>query len=314
MRIGRRDGLKMAMSTSTLAPQSEDAITKHLAIHRRVTAREFPWDYGRGLELAMLRNCCVPSIADVLATGGEFRKRGHKRYDDTRILLRELVRNGYESEHGRQALRQINRAHRPYEISNDDMLYVLSTFVFEPVRWIDRWAWRSMTEREKLAGFHFYRAIGGRLGVTGIPESYTEFEQFNLQYEYKRFANTANTRRLGAEVLDVYVSMYGRPVRPAVRRLWSARLDSNARAALGISPTPHWAKLLNALILHGHAGLECRAPKWCAKAFARPDDRSYPEGYRLCQIGPNANTSTATRTSAASGQPFSRSASRQHRR
>lgn len=304
----------MAVRTSRPVPQSGDAITDHLAIHRRVTAHEFPWDYGRGLELAMLRNCCVSSIADVLATSGEFRNRGHKRYDDTRILLHELVRNGYESEHGRQALRQINCAHRPYEISNADMLYVLSTFVFEPVRWIDRWAWRSMTEREKLAGFYFYRAIGSRLGVTGIPENYAEFEQFNQQYEREQFANTVNTRRLGAEVLDVYTSMYTRPVRPVVRRLWSARLDSNARAALGMPPTPHWAKLLNALTLHGHAGLERRAPKWCARTFARPDARSYPEGYRLCQVGPNASMSNVARTSATSGQSFSRSASRQHRR
>lgn len=286
----------MADSTSTAAPESDDPAEGHLAIHRRVTAHEFPWDYGRGLELAMLRSYCVPSIADVLAASGEFRDRGQKRYDDTRILLRELVRNGYNSRRGRQALRQINRAHRPYEITNEDMLYVLSTFIFEPVRWIDRWAWRSMTEREKLAGFHFYYSIGRRLGVTEIPESYVEFEEFNQEFERTRFACTANTRRLAAEILDVYASMYGRPIRPAIRKLWAARLDPHARTALGIPSAPHWARLLNALVLHGHAGLERMAPKWCAKTFARPDARSYPEGYRLCQIGPGASTTSAKRT------------------
>lgn len=266
-----------------------DPVKDHLAIHRLVTAREFPWDYGRGLELAILRTCCVPSIARILVHSGEFRERGQKRYDDTRILLGELVRNGYDSTRGRQAIRQVNRAHRPFDIDREDMLYVLSTFVFEPTRWIERWAWRPLTATEKQASFHFYRAVGRRLGVAGIPEDLDEFERFNRDFERRNFAHTPQTRDGGADVLRLYAAMYWRPVRPVAAAVWRARLDEQALAALGIGGAPRWARLLNAVVLRAHATAERVAPAWTAAAFDRPDARTYPGypcGYHLSDIGP----------------------------
>jgi hypothetical protein len=35
-------------------------------------------------------------------------------------------------------------SHRRFNINNKDYLYVLSTFVFEPVRWNERYGWRPM--------------------------------------------------------------------------------------------------------------------------------------------------------------------------
>jgi hypothetical protein len=36
-------------------------------------------------------------------------------------------------------------------ISNDDLLYTLSLFAIEPVRWVKRYEWREMTEMEICA-------------------------------------------------------------------------------------------------------------------------------------------------------------------
>ena len=41
----------------------------------------------------------------------------------------------------------MNQMHGAYAISNDDMRYVLSTFVVIPMRWLDRFGWRPMSER-----------------------------------------------------------------------------------------------------------------------------------------------------------------------
>lgn len=258
-------------------------------IHRRVTAREFPWDYGRGLEVAMLHTFCVPSIAAVLTESGELRDRGPKRYDDTRILLGEVVRHGHDSERGRTAIRRINRAHRPYDITNADMLYVLSTFVLEPVRWIDRWARRPMTAAERLAGFEFYRELGRRLGVTGIPHEYAEFEDLNLEFERTRFAPTRQGHRLATDLLNVYASLYPAAVRAVAVDVWHARLGAPVRAALGLPGPSGPGRLLNHAVLRGHAALEHVAPNWCTAAFARPEARTfpgYPHGYDLNDIGP----------------------------
>ncbi|MGA7215407.1 MAG: oxygenase MpaB family protein, partial [Terrimicrobiaceae bacterium] len=55
---------------------------------------------------------------------------------------------------------------------NSDYLYVLSTFIYEPIRWIDRFGWRGLTGNERLASYYFWCAVGRRVGIREIPESY----------------------------------------------------------------------------------------------------------------------------------------------
>jgi hypothetical protein len=43
----------------------------------------------------------------------------------------------------------MNALHGRFRIANEDFLYVLSTFVFEPIRWNQRFGWRRMTEFEQ---------------------------------------------------------------------------------------------------------------------------------------------------------------------
>ena len=137
----------------------------HVEIYHLMSGYEFPWDITRALELALYRTYCVPSISALLDRTGEFYKRTQKRYDDTALIVAEIAKWGYDSERGREALRRMNRAHGRFDISNDDYLYVLSTFIYEPVRWMDRFGWRKMTVNEKLASYYFWYEIGRRMGI-----------------------------------------------------------------------------------------------------------------------------------------------------
>src|SRR5690242_1703453 len=121
----------------------------HLEIYQISAGLEFPWDYTRALEFALFRTYCVPSISALLAATGEFRDRPQQRYDDTALLTAELAAHGYDSPRGKEALRVINRAHGQYAISNDDMLYVLTTFIYDPIGWIERYGWRRLTDHER---------------------------------------------------------------------------------------------------------------------------------------------------------------------
>jgi hypothetical protein len=103
---------------------------------------EFAWDIEKALEFALFGTYAVPSISGLLAPTGEFRDRTRKRYDDTELLLSEIAENGQESAWGRAAIARMNEMHGRFRISNDDMLYVLSAFVVEPKRWIDRFGKR----------------------------------------------------------------------------------------------------------------------------------------------------------------------------
>ena len=120
-----------------------------------LTYQVFPWDIERSLELALFNTYAIPSISRLLARTGEFVERPRKRYDDTVLILAEIGESGLESERGQAALGRINAMHGRFRITNEDYLYVLSTFVLEPTRWIDRWGWRRPSEHEKLANFHF---------------------------------------------------------------------------------------------------------------------------------------------------------------
>ena len=159
--------------------------------HERIvflsTCYDFPFDTTRALEFALFRTFCVPRIARLLDGTGEFRNRAQKRYDDTDIIVSELMEHGYSSERGSRALARMNAQHGRFKIANDDFRYVLSTFIYEPIRWNARFGWRQMCETERLAYFHFWRQVGERMGIKDIPADYAAFERYNIDYETTAF-------------------------------------------------------------------------------------------------------------------------------
>jgi hypothetical protein len=136
---------------------------------------DFPFDTTRALEFALFRTFCVPSIAALLDRTGEFQKRPQKRYDDTDVIVSELMEWGYDSDRGRRALRRLNQQHGRFTIANEDFLYVLSTFIYEPIRWNERFGWRLMCETERLAYFNFWREVGRRMNIKELPAGLHDF-------------------------------------------------------------------------------------------------------------------------------------------
>ena len=65
----------------------------------------------------------------------------------------------------------MNQIHGRFSIANEDYLYVLSTFVFEPIRWNARFGWRPMCEQERLAMFAFVMWVARRrtLSASRVP-------------------------------------------------------------------------------------------------------------------------------------------------
>lgn len=98
---------------------------------------------------------------------GEFKKDCTRRAEDTELVLMEITEthsriqkqlgkdpNTPEEDIKAQwkrpdiALTRLNELHGKYNILNDDYLYTLSLFIFEPVSWINRYEWRQLDERE----------------------------------------------------------------------------------------------------------------------------------------------------------------------
>jgi hypothetical protein len=263
--------------------------------HQRIvlltTAYEFPYDISRALELALFRTFAVPSISALLDQTGEFRQRPQKRYDDTGIILGELLEHGYDSERGRIALRQMNRIHARFAITNDDYLYVLSSFIFEPIRWLDRFGWRRLTRHERLAAFYYWREIGRRMHIRDIPEDFETFAAFNADYERTHFRFAETNKRVGNATVDLMLSWY---LPGPLRRLGApavyALMDDPLLDAFGFPrPSPALRKFAEQALRSRARIVRALPQRRRPYLVSTIHHRSYPRGYRLEKLGPIMN-------------------------
>lgn len=247
---------------------------------------DFPWDVEQSLSLAFFKTYGIPTISSLLDKTGEFRERAQKRYDDTRLLLAEMFDHGIDSERGREANRRINQMHGRFEISNDDYLYVLSTFVLEPIRWNRRWGWRRYTEIEVAATLEYMSEVGRRMGIRDIPTTIEELDRWSVAYERANFRFTESNRRVADHTIGLFLSWHPRPVRPFIRQAILAVLDETLLDAFGYDHPPRWVRRLVEFALRLRAAVVRFLPRR-RKPHLVTQERilSYPSGYRLADLG-----------------------------
>ncbi len=259
--------------------------------HQRIiflsTCYDFPFDTTRALEFALYRTFCAPRISALLDRTGEFRTRSQKRYDDTDIIVSELIEWGYDSDRGKRALGRLNEIHGRFNIANEDFLYVLSTFVYEPIRWNERFGWRLMCEQERLGYFYFWREVGRRMYIRDIPADSHAFEHFNREYERQHYCFTDANRRVGTATRELFVSWFPSFLSPAVRSIIHALLDDAVIDAFGF---PRPSRFMRWLV---PAALRLRAllvrflpPRRRPRLRTEMRRPGYAAGYTIDQLGP----------------------------
>jgi len=126
--------------------------------------------------------------------------------------------------------------HGRFPISNGDLLYVLSTFIYEPIRWIARFGWRQLTESEKLAFFNYYCELGRRMHIEDIPTDFGEFERYNIAYERENFRYAESNRVIGAITRDLLLGFYlPRFLFPLARPVAHALMDAPLLRGMGFA-------------------------------------------------------------------------------
>lgn len=276
-------------ATRTLAERiaALDVVTDCRDIALLLSTREFSWDIERALEFALFRTYAVPSISGLLARTGEFERRPRKRYDDTELILAEILENGFDSERGRRALSRMNDMHGRFRISQGDMRYVLSTFVMEPIRWLDRFGRRPMTEHEQAAWCNYYRRLGAHMGIEHIPEDLDAFRRYNQDYEAAHFQFAESNNTVGAATSDLLLGFYlPRGLlwlgRPAVR----AFMDAPLLAALGFPAAPRWLRsaLMSFMAMRARV-LRILPTRRRPRFLTQVRRPTYPEGYAIEELG-----------------------------
>lgn len=248
---------------------------------------EFAWDIEKALEFALFRTYGVPSISGLLSKTGAFRKDTQKRYDDTELLLAEIAESGQDSVRGQVAMTRINDMHGRYRISNDDMLYVLSTFVTEPKHWLDRFGRRALTTVEIDASVNYYRALGKKMGINDIPQSFDAFDAYKNTYEVNHFRYAPSNAEIANATRDLLLSFY-LPQRlvPLGRPVVHALCDPRLRQAMGFTDPPYWLEKLVATTLNARAKLLCLLPaRRRPRLISERRRKTYPQGYQIGQLG-----------------------------
>jgi hypothetical protein len=248
---------------------------------------EFPWDIQQSLSFALFRTYAVPTIGRLLYDTGEFTTDTQKRHDDTALVLESVLVDGMESSTGRAAVRRMNQMHGSYNISNDDMRYVLATFVVIPVRWNRDYGWRKATPAELIATVTYYRRLGRLMGIKDIPADLAGFEELLDSYEAEHFAYDEKSRAVADATLALLVSFYPRILRRPVDAFSRALMDDPLREAFRFgkpSPPVIWLAR-SGLRLRARVARFMPARRKPVHATDLKRIKSYPGGFLVERLG-----------------------------
>lgn len=268
--------------TDSLDPEKD-----FVEITRVLTAHEFPWDITQALSFALFRTYAVPGVGRLLADTRAFTHDTQKRYDDTALLLEAPFRSGFDSVEGKQAIRRINQMHNAYDIPNHEMLYVLSTFVVVPVRWIEQYGKRPLTRGEVRATVNYYRHLGKHMAIKGMPDDYLGFAALMDDYEAQHFAFDEGGRAVADSTLGLLNTFYPKQIAPLIDLFSRSVMDEPLRRAFRYEAPPRWVEKV------ARGGLKARGRLLRTfPARAQPkliEDigyiRSYPDGYQVEALG-----------------------------
>ncbi|KNC49515.1 uncharacterized protein AMSG_05536 [Thecamonas trahens ATCC 50062] len=263
----------------------------------------------------------MPTISRTASTFGffiptpfpEFKINGQKRYDDTELLLAEMVERCVEVGRSEAAIARLNVIHGAYNISDDDYLFTLTLFVVPAVQWVARWGWRPFTAKEADAIALAWSELGANMGMPAhrLPLDYAGYLQmFNEytspdspHYRIRPSAAGAAVTRDSLETVYTWVPAAVVPLlRPALTWLIRGCLPSDVTAAIGLAPAGPTHRALISGFLHLRAFIIRHAclprPSWWpyvvtsgkvlpSGARAAPCSRSYrATGYCIGSLGP----------------------------
>ena len=261
-------------------------IVKYLADH------DAPLDYLISGELAQIQTFAIPSISKLLQQTKQYQNNGLKRLDDTRAILTECMTDSVESSRGQHMVKHLNWIHSHYEISNDDYLYTLALFIIEPVRWMETFGYRPLTDREKYAGYLAFKSLGQAMGIQDIPESRDQFVAWYQNYRSQHMLYHPDNKKVTDALIGGMKEMFPFIIRPLVRPVILTLInDPELLAATGQKEPAYIVQKIIRAIMFIRKGLQRYINPWQKKGFESSYlgqyYKSYPDGYQNSILGPD---------------------------
>ncbi|KAJ5890390.1 uncharacterized protein N7473_006618 [Penicillium subrubescens] len=230
----------------------QDAFT----IQKTILQMEFPFIVLKSLQFALFRTYGIPTISTLLLKTSQFSDpaTSFKRYADTGTLIGEFMAFDPSSERAQTAIARTKFLHQGYRASGKileyDMLYTLSLFALEPIRFVKMYEWREMTEMERCAVGTYWKSLGDTLGISyeTLPSGKTgfrdgihwleEIKEWSLGYEVKHMKPHPRNKEIADRTIDVLVYTLPRFMKPLGVYFVSFLMDERLRSAMMIDPPP----------------------------------------------------------------------------
>ncbi|KAH9884261.1 hypothetical protein F4778DRAFT_568770 [Xylariomycetidae sp. FL2044] len=277
-------------------PLSRMTLYEAYAMKARMSDQEFSRTFSAATSYALFKSYGIPSIARVVrraAQSAQAHKVANvdKREPDSGTVLSHLMGQP-GSDTALAAIARVNYIHSLYrpsgKISDDDLLYTLSLFALEPIRWIERYEWRPPTTIERCAIATFWMALGQDLEIpysklrsygTGWSDGLhwlDDLERWSMAYEDKNMRPSSDTVRMGAVVIERHMARVPAMLKAKLRELVPVILEPRLRNALDITdPSIIWVYLLDAMVMIRKFFIRHFCLSWRQLSHPRVDDFSW---------------------------------------
>ena len=137
-----------------------------------------------------------------------------------------------------------DRYRKSGKIKDDDMLYTLSLFALEPMRWTRNLEWRDLSDLERCAMAVYWKNLGEVMSIPydALPSSksgwmnglewLSELQTWSKAYEVKNMVPNATNKTLALATVDVGLTNVPKFLKPVALQFAAALLDQRLRRAM----------------------------------------------------------------------------------
>ncbi|QQK47161.1 Permease, cytosine/purine, uracil, thiamine, allantoin [Penicillium digitatum] len=267
LRFHRLRKLHKQFAYLTRESMSKMTIEEAFQIQKQIAWLEFPFTFGKSFQFALFRTYGIPSISTLLVKTSQFSspETSLKRYTDTRVLMQEVIGNNPTSARAHLGLARTHYLHSGYRASgkilDDDMLFTLALFALQPIRFINRYEWRQLTDLERCAIATFWKSVGDGLdisyeklpsGKNGFRDGLQwleEIDAWSEEYEARFMVPDNKNRETADQTTAVLAYTLPKIFHPAAFQVVSFMMDDRLRKAMYYDPpSAFYSALLSAIL------------------------------------------------------------------
>ncbi|KAJ6482051.1 hypothetical protein C8R47DRAFT_582237 [Mycena vitilis] len=296
LRYRRLDAMQTKYSAKfrakTLTPEEAQEVVQLSFTYDMPTLAEY------SLSFALFKTYAIPTISQLLLHTRQLASQAFvaRRYSDTEILIGmyedfpgrcqhntmgaatflacPLAGRLVNAEPGATkddprasiAIARMNWLHSKYKISNEDYLYTLGLFIFQPATWAARYGWRPLSPLERYASFVYWVEVGRKMNIKGIPSTPEDFQAWLLAYEEEYMIPAQSNYDVAKHTMDELLFMVPAALglRSLVEGLTRSLLEDRTRIAMIQPEAPRYASYVVRATLFLFASIERHLllPRW----------------------------------------------------